>query len=145
MATKTLDYESIINDATEKLEKRFAEIQEELVPLRTEEREVAEAIHRIVGSYPAGYSARPTAASRQQRTSQRSAPGTPAEDREAAVLSFVQSQDGGTTAKAIADALGITTNTLKTVLDPMLETGALRSEGERRGRKIMMPAAPKAA
>lgn len=75
----------------------------------------------------------PTALSRRSSRS----PGTPPEARESAILTFVKSQsDVGTTAKAISDELGISTNTLNQTLTPMLATGALRSEGERRGRKI---------
>lgn len=137
MATTALNYESILNDAAEKLEARFSEIQGEIAPLREEEREVAEAINRLVGSYPQGYNGRSSTPSGSRRAPR--SPGTPAEDREAAIIAFIAQHPEGTTAKALADELGISSNTLNQTLAPMLETGSVRSEGERRGRKLLPP------
>lgn len=139
MATTT-DYESIINEAASKLEARYEQIQHALAPLRHEERDVAEAIHRIVGSYPAGY--RPDKPTR--RASRPSANGTaPArpsdQERYDAILAFVESQPEGTTAQAIADGIGVSTNTGKKYVDPMLADGRLYSKGEGRGRRIFAP------
>jgi Fic family protein len=133
----TTDYERIINEAAEKLERRYAEIQEQLAPLRNEEREVAEAIHRIVGSYPQGYSAgtvsRPRATTRS--TGSTSATSIPEGEREAKVIEALSQNAQGLNGTEIANVLGVTAATARKWLDPMVEAGTIKREGERRATK----------
>lgn len=137
---KTLDYESIINNAAEQLEARFNEIQEEMTPLRQEEKEVAEAIRRIVGSYPSGYSngaasraSGPRAASSAPRESrERKTP----EERESEVMSFVSEHPEGVTAVQVAESLSVSVATATKAVNALLEAGTLKSEGQRKSRRL---------
>jgi hypothetical protein len=131
-AIKALEDEiAAIEKAQDPTRKKIAELQSQLV-----EGQQVIARNRAAISLITGKTAPPAGPTR--RSSRRS-PGTPPEERESAIVSFVQSQPSGTTAKAISDALGISTNTLSQTLAPMFESGTLRSEGQRRGRRILLP------
>jgi DNA-binding transcriptional ArsR family regulator len=127
------NYEQIINEAAEKLEARFAEIQTEIAPLREEEREVADAIRRIVGSYPSGYNSgtpqRPVGTSSGTKTR---APQASAEERAEAVTKALAGSEGmnGT---QLAELLGVTPSTVRKTLEPMVEAGTIKRTGEKRG------------
>ncbi len=128
-AIKVLEDEiASVENAQDPTRNQIAELEAQLIEGQQIIARNRAAIALLTGRTPL-----PTAPSR--RSSSRS-PGTPPEARAAAILTFVKAQSGGTTAKAIAEDLEISTNTLNQTLAPMLAAGALRSEGERRGRKI---------
>lgn len=130
MATTTMDYESIINEAAEKLESRFAEIQDELAPLRTEEREVAEAIHRIVGSYPAGFQSRPTVRTAPTRSRDTD------EERAAKIVQIIQANPGQHGYKTVAEAIGVSPATATKTIKGLIESGQIKATGEKRGLRL---------
>jgi hypothetical protein len=132
---KVLDYEQIVNEAAEKLEGRFAEIQSELAPLRAEERDVAEAIHRIVGSYPSGYAA-PRAPASAPRASAPSRPRATDEERAAQIVQLIQANPGQHGFKSIADAIGVSPATATKTAKALMESGQIKSEGEKRGLRL---------
>lgn len=133
MPTKTLDYEQIVNEAATKLEERFAEIQNELAPLRAEERDVAEAIHRIVGSYPSGYSSRPIVKTKAPRAS---APRATDEERAAQIVQLIQANPGQHGYKSIADAIGVAPATATKTIKALEESGQIEHKGEKRGLRL---------
>src|SRR3954471_9173567 len=104
MANTTLNIDAILDGAATQLEDRYKQIQDELRPLRDEEQKVADAIFRLVGSYPADYrgAATLTTASRsraQAPSRERLSP----EEREAQVLQVVGEHPEGVNGKQIAD------------------------------------------
>jgi CRP-like cAMP-binding protein len=142
MAKAKLDADAILDEAAKQLEARYAEIQDEIKPLREEEKTVAEALHRLVGSYPSGYAghvrpmATPAAAARRTRT-------TLSEDeRTAAILEFVNAAGAeGTTNADIGNHLGISAATVAKTVDAMIESGAITTNGKtRRARRLLAAA-----
>ena len=130
------NYESIINEAAEKLESRYTEIQDEIKPLRDEEREVAEAIRRIVGSYPQGYSGSSASVQRpSSRTRERMAP----EEREHQVLAVVADHPDGINARQVADEIGVSHATATKAVKALIEAGQIKTKGERRNRVLLVP------
>jgi predicted HTH transcriptional regulator len=138
MATaKKVNINDILDTAASQLEARFVEIQEEIAPLRQEEKEVAEALFRLVGSYPAAYTGgrstgRPTSsggsASPQQRLS--------AEERQTQVMEYILANPNGVNGKQVAEALGISSATAVKAIDPLIEAKRIKAEGQRAGRKL---------
>ncbi len=140
MATTTTDLQSIIDDAAGKLEARYAEIQEQLQPLQEEQREIAEAIYRIVGSYPEGYRQKPVG---QPRASANTGSATGStrerlspEEREQQVLQVVNEHPEGISGKAVASELGVSTATATKAINALIERNEIKSEGERKNRKL---------
>ena len=142
MATK-LDTDSILNDATEKLEKRFSEIQGELeaieatkAPLKAEQKTLAEAINRLVGSYPSGYNG---AAPTPRAT--RSAGGARLSDEEkAAKITEVVNAAGadGITNKDVAEKVGLSPATAAKTIDALLGTGTIVTNGKQKAARRLL-------
>jgi hypothetical protein len=131
MATETSRYEAIISEAAEKLEARYQEIQEQLAPLREEEREVAEAIHRIVGSYPSGYS---PGVRRTRATATRAAEAS-AGDRERRIIEVLSQNPDGLNGTALSKAVGVSPATGRKTLDAMVEARTITRTGARRATR----------
>ncbi len=138
MTPPDTDYQAIINEAAEKLEARFSQIQQELKPLRDEERDVAEAIKRIVGSYPDGYGrgSSPIAGERGKAAGGGNRARMSPDERELQVLEIVNANSDGVNARRVAEGIGVSTATATKAINALLESGRIRSEGQRAGRKL---------
>ena len=129
------DVSAILGEAAEQLEVRFREIQDQLAPLREEQREVADAIRRLRGSYPAGFS---------NGTSQRLPASVSGRDRRAPaeredqVLEVIRAQPEGINGKQIGEQLGLSTGTVTKAVNALLESGRIQARGERRARKLFL-------
>lgn len=75
---------------------------------------------------------------RQRRANRTSSTNgkVPAGEREAKALDFIKSHPDGTTNVAVAEALGVANGTASKVVASLLDSGAIRAEGERAGRKL---------
>jgi transposase len=58
-------------------------------------------------------------------------------EREAAAFEFIQSSPDGVTAKAVSEHIGVSPQTGTKVVNALLESGRIRSEGERRARRLL--------
>jgi predicted HTH transcriptional regulator len=128
---QSFDYENIISSAAKELEAFFDEIQQELTPLRQEEARVAEAIRRIVGSYPAGYDVPTGGRKSRADASKRPSP----EERQAQVLEVI-TKNPGTTNTLIATELEVSKATVAKPVDALLADGRVKPEGEHAQRKL---------
>jgi predicted HTH transcriptional regulator len=133
--TDQMDYDSIINEAAQQLENRFADIQKELEPLRLEESKVAEAIQRLVGSFPEGYRA-PAPARMAPKPSGPPRERLNPEERQAQVLQLISENPGGVNGKFLANELGVSSATVTKAVDALLADGRIKAEGQRAGRKL---------
>lgn len=123
------------------MEARYAEIEEEIAPRREEQHHVAEAIFRITGSYPRGYRSSPPSTSRSRTSQSRSRSTMSEEERTAAILEYLGDQPEGMTGKAVADHIGVSTQTADKTIRALIEAGQIRSQGERRQRRLFANAA----
>ena len=139
MATSTRDYDAIIGEVAGQLEARFAEIQDQMKPLREEERQVAEAIHRISGAWPTGYvpNEQPGSPVRTGTRSPRQGSG----DVRKRALDWIARHPEGVNATQVAEGIGVGINPTREAIKALLESKEIRQEGERRNRKLY-PAEP---
>ena len=59
------------------------------------------------------------------------------DEREGAAMEFITSNPEGVNAKQVAEHVGVSTATMTKTINTLLESGRIRSEGERRARKLL--------
>ena len=132
---KSLD--AILEGAAKELEERFEEVQAKLAPLRDEEREIAEALHRLTGSYPTGFRPGLKTSATVTRGS-RSRSNLSADEREQRILQLVNSAGNeGVTGKQVAEEIGVSPATAAKSVNDLIDAGKIKSQGERRSRRLM--------
>ena len=126
------------------LEKDWSELQNALKPLREAEDAIARAIHEAVGQFPSDYNgaaarvaARSTPARSTASTGTRTRSTMSEEEREGAAMEFIAANPEGVNAKQVAEQVGVSTATMTKTINSLLESGRIRSEGERRARKLL--------